>query len=189
MNDESQPSYLPWVMAALVLVVGGAKLDAARPFVARGLALAIPVVPVALAVKRVEGGDVTLERAASAVGWLTILAGEACVVGGLFRVSALDGVAPLARGALYAAGAAALVVHTLEARSQGKARFAGYVGVAAGFAVYLSSHVGKDPFASVFGAFFVGLLVGGGTGLLTGEVRLSSRRARSSRRGPSAHPT
>jgi hypothetical protein len=138
--------------------------------VARGLALAIPVVPVALAVKRMEGGDITLERAANAVGWLTILAGEACVANGLFRVSALDGVAPIARGALYAAGGAALVVHTLEARSQGSARFAGYVGVAAAFAVYLSTHVGKDPFASVFGAFFVGLLVGGGTGLLTGEV-------------------
>jgi hypothetical protein len=153
-----------------VLVVGGAKLDAARPFVARGLALAIPVVPVALGVKRIEGADVTLERAANAVGWLTILAGEACVVNGLFRFSALDSVAPIARGALYAAGGAALVVHTLEARSLGKARFAGYVGVAAGFAVYLSNHVGNDPFASVFGAFFGGLLVGGGTGLLTGEV-------------------
>jgi hypothetical protein len=169
-DDPERRSYLPWVMAVLVLVVGGAKLDAARPLVARGLALAIPVVPVALGVKRIEGADVMLERAATAVGWVTILAGEACVASGLFGVSALDAVAPIARGALYAAGGAALVVHTLEARSLGKARFAGYVGVAAAFAVYLSTHVGKDPFASVFGAFFVGLLVGGGTGLLTGEV-------------------
>src|SRR5262245_37468785 len=77
MNDapESGRSYLPWIMAALVLVVGGAKLDAARPIVARALAIAIPIVPVVMAVKRVEGADQTLERAAGAVGWLTILAG------------------------------------------------------------------------------------------------------------------
>lgn len=170
MNDDSSRSSLPWVMAALVLVVGGAKLDAARPLVAEGMALAIPVVPVALAVKRIEGGGQTLERAAGLVGWLTILAGEACVLNGFFHVAALDSVAALARAALYAAGAGALLVHTLEARSLGKARFAGYIGIAAGFAIYLSTHVGKDGFGSVFGAFFLGLLVGGGAGLLLGEL-------------------
>jgi hypothetical protein len=169
-SDDSQRSYLPWVMAALVLVVGGAKLDAARPLVARALALAIPVVPVALAVKRVEGGSATLEQAAKAVGWLTILAGEACVANGLFGVGALDGVTPFARAALYAAAVGALIVHTLEARSLGKARFAGYVGIAAGFSLYLSRHVGNDAFGAVFAAFFVGLAVGGGVGLLSGEL-------------------
>jgi hypothetical protein len=71
---------------------------------------------------------------------------------------------------LYAGGVGALLVHTLEARSLGKARYAGYIGIAAGFSVYLSQHVGSDPFAAVFGAFFVGLAVGGGVGLLTGEL-------------------
>ncbi len=170
MSDDSNRSYLPWVLAAMVLVVGGAKIDAARPLVARGLALAIPVVPVALALRRVEGGAVRLERAATAVGWLTILAAEACVASAVFQVAALDKFMPVARWTLYAAAVGALVVHTLEARSQGTARFAGYVGIAAGFGVYLSGHAGKDPFAAVFGAFFVGLLVGGGTGLLTGEL-------------------
>lgn len=171
MSDEpEQGSYLPWVMAALVLVVGGAKLDAARPLVARGLALAIPVVPVALALKRVEGGAASLEQAAKVVGWLTILAGEACVASSLFHVTALDGLMPVARIALYAAGVGALLVHTLEARSVGKARYAGYIGIAAGFSLYLSRHVGNDPFGAVFGAFFVGLAVGGGVGLLSGEL-------------------
>jgi hypothetical protein len=169
-SDEGGRSYLPWVMAALVLVVGGAKLDAARPLVARGLALAIPVVPVVLAVKRVEGGALNVERAATAVGWLTILAGEACVLGGLFHLGPIEGVVPFARIALYVAALAALVVHTLEARSQGKARFAGYVGIAAGFAIYLSNHASPDTFGAVFGALFVGLLLGGGAGLLTGEL-------------------
>jgi hypothetical protein len=169
-DDSERGSYLPWIMAALVLVVGGAKLDAARPLVARALAVAIPVVPVVLAVKRVEGGPASLEHAAKVVGWLTILAGEACVANRLFHVSALDGVAPFARGALYAAGVGALLVHTLEARSLGKARYAAYVGIAAGFSLYLSRHVGNDPFGSVFGAFFVGLAVGGGGGLLAGEL-------------------
>lgn len=170
MSDDSERSYLPWAMAALVLVVGGAKIDAARPLVGRALALAVPVVPVALGVNRVEGGSVKVERAATTVGWLTIAAGELCVINSLFGVSALDGAAPVARLALAVAGVAALVVHTLEARSQGKARFAGYVGIAVGFSFYLSNHVGNDPFASVFGALFVGLGVGGGVGLLTGEV-------------------
>ncbi|HXK16687.1 MAG TPA: hypothetical protein VNG33_02700 [Polyangiaceae bacterium] len=171
MSDDppSERSYLPWILATLVLVVGGAKLEAARPLVARVLALAIPVVPVAIAVKRVEGGGAKLERAAGYVGWLTILAGEACVVGGFFQVSALAGVTPFARVALYPAALAALGVHTLEARSLGKARFAGYLGIAGGFAWYVANHAGNDPFASVFGAFFIGML-SGGAGLLTGEL-------------------
>jgi hypothetical protein len=170
-DDPERASYLPWIMAVLVLVVGGAKLDAARPWVARGLAVAIPVVPVALAVRRVEGAAGTLERGATAVGWLTILAGEACVASGVFHVALFDHVAPFARIALYAAAVGALVVHTLEARAQGKARFAGYIGIAAGFSIYLSSHPpGKDAFGAIFGAFFVGLAVGGGAGLLIGEL-------------------
>jgi len=169
-DDSERGSYLPWIMAALVLVVGGAKLDAARPLVARGLAVAIPVVPVALAVKRVEGGPATLEQAAKVVGWVTILAGEACVASGLFHVSALEPVVPFARIALYAAGVGALLVHTLEARSVGKARYAAYLGIATGFSLYLSRHVSNDPFGAVFGAFFVGLAVGGGGGLLSGEL-------------------
>ncbi len=168
-DDSSERSYLPWILATLVLVVGGAKLEAARPLVARVLALAVPVVPVAIGVKRVEGGGTTLERAAGAVGWLTILAGEACVAGGFFRVETLTALVPSARFVLYGAAAGALVVHTLEARSLGKARFAGYIGIASGFAVYISRHVGADPFASVFGAFFVGMFVGGAE-LLTGEL-------------------
>jgi hypothetical protein len=170
MSDEGERSYLPWIMAGLVLVVGGAKLDSMRPYVGRALALAIPVVPVLMAVKRVEGGNVKLERAASAVGWLTILAGEACVAYGVFHVAALAGVANVARFALYGAAVAALAVHTLEARSQPKARYAAFIGLASVFAVYVSTHTDKDPFAAVFGAFFIALFVGGGAGLLLGEL-------------------
>jgi hypothetical protein len=170
MSDEPNRSYLPWVMAALVLLVGGAKLDAARPYIARGLAVAIPVVPVIMAIKRVEGGNLTVERAATAVGWLTIVAGEACVAGGVFHVAALSGLLPVARGLLYAAAVAALVVHTLEARTQPKARYAAFLGIACVFAVYVSTHPGRDMFGSVFGAFFVAFFVGGGTGLLAGEA-------------------
>jgi len=168
-SDESPRSYLGWVMAALVLVVGGAKLEAARPIVGRLLALAIPIVPVALGVKRVEGGAVRLERAATAVGWLTILAAEWCVLGSIFGVSRLSALAAPARVALYVALGGAVVAHLLEARSQGKARFGGYIGIAAGFGLFVSSHLDKDPFAAVFGAFFIGVLVGGAV-LLVAEL-------------------
>jgi hypothetical protein len=170
MSDEGNRSYLPWVMAALVLVVGGAKVDAARPYVARALAVAIPVVPVVMGIKRIEGGDLTVERAATAVGWLTIVAGEACVVAGPLHVAALAGLLPVARVVLYAAAVAALVVHTLEARTQPKARYAAFIGIACVFAVYVSTHAGSDTFGSVFGAFFVAFFVGGGAGLLAGEA-------------------
>jgi len=168
-DDSAERSYLPWVLATLVLVVGGAKIDAARPLVARVLALAAPVVPVAIAVKRVDGGGATLERAAGVVGWLTILAAEVCVAGGFFHVEALTGLVSSARFVVYGAVASALVVHTLEARRLGKARFAGYIGIAGGFSTYISLHSGADPFTSVFGAFFVGMFVGG-AGLLSGEL-------------------
>lgn len=156
-------------MAALVLVIGGAKLDAARPLVARAMAVAIPIVPIALGVKRVEGGSQTLERVAGAIGWVTILAAEACVAVAFFHVDALAEIMPAARVVLYVAAVAALAAHTLEAQSLGKARFAGYAGIAIGYAVFLSGHVSKDAFSSVFGAFFVGVLIGG-AGLLLGEL-------------------
>ena len=170
MSDDSERSYLPWIVAALVLVVGGAKVDAARPFVARALALAVPVVPVLMGIKRVEGGNLTLEKAATLVGWLTILAAEACVGYGFFHVAALSGVVGVARFVLYGAAVAGLVVHTLEARSQPKARFAAFIGIACMFGVWISTHTSKDPFSSVFGAFMVSLFVGGGAGLLAGEL-------------------
>jgi hypothetical protein len=169
-DDESARSSLPWIMAALVLVIGGAKLDFARPHIARLLAVAIPIVPVVMGVKRLEGGDLSVERAGSVVGWVTIVAGELCVASGFFGVSALDAVAPFARITLYGSAAGALVVHTLEARRGTKARFAAFIGMAAAFAVYLSTHTGKDVFGRVYAAFFMALLIGGGAGLLAGEL-------------------
>ncbi|HYP89039.1 MAG TPA: hypothetical protein VEQ59_12820 [Polyangiaceae bacterium] len=169
MSDDSERSYLPWVMATLVLVIGGAKLDAARPIVARFMAVAIPIVPVVLGVKRVEGGALLVERVATAVGWLTVLAAELCVLSGFFHYAPLRDAAGPARMALYVALAGALVAHTLEAKSHGKARFAGYVGIAAGFGLFISTHGDKDPFAAVFGAFFIAVLAGGAA-LLVGEV-------------------
>ena len=62
------------------------------------------------------------------------------------------------------------LVHTLEARRGTKARFAAFIGMAAAFAVYLSTHTGKDVFGRVYAAFFMALLIGGGAGLLAGEL-------------------
>lgn len=169
-DDDSSPSYLPWMMAALVLVIGGAKLEMARPLIARGLALAIPVVPVVMGVKHLEEADALLERAGTIVGWATILAGELCVAAGFFEVSALAQLAPAAQWVLYVGAAVALAVHVLQVRGGKKTRFAPLIGIASAFAVYLSTHTGKDAFASVYGAFFVALFVGGGGGLVAGEV-------------------
>lgn len=169
MSEPGERSYLPWIMAGLVLVVGGAKLEAARPIVARALALAIPAVPIAIGVKRLEHASPELERAATVVGWLTILAGEAAVAGGFFEVGVLAPALPYLRWVLYGTCLGALVINTLDARAQGKARFGAYVGIAAGFAIYLSTQHAADPFGAVFGAFFAGFLVGGGALLIVGE--------------------
>jgi hypothetical protein len=168
-SDDQPRSYLPWVMAGLVLVIGGAKLEAARPLVARVLSLAIPIVPIALGVKRVEGGARRVERSATAVGWLIVLAAELCVLSAIFHVGVLTSFSKPLELVLTAAIALSLVPHLLEAKSQGKARFAGYAGIAAGFGLFLLRHVDRDPFAAVFGAFFVGVLVGG-SALLVGEL-------------------
>lgn len=169
-EDSEQRSHLPWVMAALVLTIGGAKLDAVRPYLARVLAVAIPVVPVLMGVKRLEGTGVRLERAAAAVGWITLLAGEICIGSGFFEQAGLRAFVLPARWALYGAAVAALVVHAFEARRSGRARFAAFIGMACVFAIYLSTHTGKDAFGRVFGSFFVALFVGGGAGLLLGEA-------------------
>jgi hypothetical protein len=157
-------------MGALVIVVGGSKLDQARPHIARALSLAIPVVPVAIALKRIEGGGEALERAAGLVGWAAILVAEACVVGALFHVEIIGTALPFLRAACVAAALAGLGVLLLEARRVGRARFAVYVGLVAAFGAYLSNHVGRDDYASVFGAFFVAVFVGGGAGLFVGEL-------------------
>ena len=169
-SEPGERSYLPWIMAGLVLVVGGAKLEAARPIVARALALAIPAVPVAIGVKRLEHASPELERAATAVGWLTILAAEAAVAGGFFEVGVLAPALPYLRWVLYGTCLGALVINTLDARAQGKARFGAYVGIADVFSVYLSLQHIADPFGAVFRAFFAGFLVGGGVLLLLGEA-------------------
>jgi len=92
------------------------------------------------------------------------------VLSGIFRLSAFQPLAPFSRYVLYGAAAAALAVHTLEARSSKKPRFAAFIGMAAVFATYASTHDARDIFARVLSAFFVGLFVGGGVGLLAGEL-------------------
>lgn len=170
MNETAERSRLPWILAALVLVVGGAKLEAARPLIARALSVAVPVVPVAIAVQRVEGGGVALERSAQAVGWSAIVLAELCVAGSFLGIEWLKPLLPAAQLALCAVVLAALVVHVLEARGLGKARYAGYIGLVAGFGAFLSRSGAGDALGRVLGAFFVGLALGGGGGLLSGEL-------------------
>jgi hypothetical protein len=169
--DDSERSYLPWLMAALILVIGGAKLEFTRPYLARVLAVAIPVVPVAMGLGRLRDAAPHLERAANGVAALVVVAGEICVAGGFFGVSALSGLVRPAQYGLYAGAFAALLVHVAAVQqSSAKVRFAAFVGIASVFAVYLSSHPNRDAFAGVFGAFFVALFVGGGAGLFAGEI-------------------
>lgn len=160
-SEPTERSNLPWVMAALVIVIGGSKLDAARPWLGKGLALASPIVPMVLGLSRVEGGSIRLERAAKIVAWTTIIAGQLCVLQGFLQQTSLSPWMPGARVALYVALLAGLVVHVIEARANGNARFAGYVGIAVGFAVYSSDHPSEDPLAGFFVAFLIGVLVGG----------------------------
>lgn len=169
-DDLERPSYLPWLMGVLILVISAAKLDAARPTLATVLAVAVPVVPVVMGVYRLQGSGEDLERAALAVGGITVLAGELCVARGFFGVGALEAVLVPARFALYGAATASLAVHVLAVRRGMNRYFSAFLGIASVFAVYLSAHPGKDAFSGVFGAFFVALFVGGGVGLVAGEV-------------------
>jgi hypothetical protein len=173
MNDDGseRSSYLPWLMAALILVIGGAKLDATRPLLARVVAIAVPVVPVAMGVYRLQGADSRVERGAAVVGGVAVVAGEICVANGFFGVQALSPAVEVARYALYAAALGALVVQVAAVRRGVTERFAAFLGISAVFALAVSAQgPGKDVFGSVFGAFFVALLFGGGAGLIVGEL-------------------
>ncbi len=160
MSEGAGRSSLPWIMAALVLVVGGAKLDAARPFVARALAVAAPIVPVLIGAARMESAAPRLERAATVTSWLTILASELCVAAGFFAVDWLDGYERPLRFALAPLVLVAIVIEMLDRRRGGKSRFGAYVALSAGFAAYLSTHTHSDTFLAVFTAFIAALAAG-----------------------------
>ena len=160
---------LPWVMAALVLVIGGAKLDAARPLVGRALAVAAPIIPVVLGAARIESAAPPIERMAVVTGWLTVLIGEVCVAAGFFGVSWLAGAAAVLRWALLPLVAVAIAAEYFDRRRGGKSRFGAYVALSAGFAAYLSTHTHAAAFFAVFGAFFAALLAGAAA-LLLGEL-------------------
>ena len=119
-GDGSGRSHLPWVVAILVLVVGGAKVDAVRPLLARALAIAAPVIPILLALGRIQGARASVERAGNVVGWLSILAAEICVARGFFGVTSLDGAAGFARAALLFIAGAAVVIELVDRRQGGK---------------------------------------------------------------------
>jgi len=169
-DDLERRSYLPWLMVALILVIGGAKLDATRPLLANTLAVLGPIIPAAMGVSKLYGGNATVERAALLVGGAAVLAGEVCVVGGFFGVEALGGSLTAARRVLYAAVLAALVVDTHAVTRGMNGRFAALIGISCVFALHLSSQSGSGAFGRVFGAFFVALALGGGVGLVAGEL-------------------
>lgn len=162
--------YVPWLIAATVLIFGAAQVPTLRPQLGVALALALPVVVVSAGVFRFRGTAAPLELGALVVGGLMVIACEVCVSGGLLKSQRFEALLPLARGGLGFGFGLALLLHALAVRRHMNPRFGAWVGMAGMFAWWLSKPDGGDRFSAVFTAFFLALLFGGGVGLLAGEA-------------------
>lgn len=167
--DEAR-GYLPWMVGALVLIFGAARIDALRPHLASVIALSAPVVAVTSGVYRFRGAHRALESSALLLGGLVVIAAEVCIGGGLLGMTNLTPLLKLARPVLIAAVGVALVLHTVAVRRGLNPRFGAWIGMASAFAWYVSRYEDADRFAGVFAGFFFALAVGGGLGLLAGEA-------------------
>jgi hypothetical protein len=167
--DEAR-GYLPWMISAVVLIFGAARIEALRPHLATIMALAAPVVAATSGVYRFRGAHHALETCALVVAGLVVVAAEVCVAGAFLGMARLAPLVGVARHLLIAAVGAALALHTLAVGRGLNPRFGAWIGMAAAFAWFVSGYVGDDRFGAVFSGFFFALAVGGGLGLLAGEA-------------------
>lgn len=167
---EESRSYLPWLIAAAVLIFGTAQVTALRPQLAAALAVVLPVVAVTSGVFRFRSAARALETSALIVGGSVVVAAEVCVCGGLLQMQRFQPALPAARTVLVAGFLLALLLHTLAVRRGLNPRFGAWIGMTGAFGWLLSRYEGGDPFANVLVTGSAAVVVGGGAGLLAGEA-------------------
>jgi len=180
MSDALSRLRLPLLLASLLLLVGGSKLDSVRPLEGQIVALLIPVIAVFAGVGPFRDAHATLRNGVFALGALVLVLAEL----GPYRVVFEGSVtAPTFNIVLLLLGALllAVVFEVAAARRGLRSRLSAWFGLAIVFALYFPGHAApSNLFGSVFAAFLIALFLGGGTGLCVGEFAVRRARARAS---------
>ena len=178
MSDALSRLRLPLLLCALLLLVGGSKLDSVRPFEGQVVALLIPLIAVVSGVAPYREAHSALRNLVFALGaWVLVLAEL-----GPYRVVFEESAAApsLSTTLLLAASMVLAVVFEVAGAQRGlRSRLSAWLGLAIAFALYFPAHAAKSNlFGSVFAAFLIALFLGGGLGLCVGEFAVRRARAR-----------
>ena len=167
---------LPLLLLSLLFVIGGSRFEALRPFEAEVIALGLPIITVGAGAAPFRDAHTGLRNAVFAFGAGVVLLVEWAYYRAVFEGEvASPGWLVLALLALSAV--ASLIFEVAGARRGLRTRLTAWLGIALVFAVFFPSHVSaQNLFGSVFAAFIVSLLVGGGSGLFAGEMAVRATR-------------
>jgi hypothetical protein len=176
MSDALARLRLPLLLISLVLLSGGSRFDTVRPVEGQVLAFAVPVIAVVSGVIPFRDAHGGLRNLVFALGALVLALALVGSYGAVF-----DGAAQPASTArslmLGAAMLGAVLFEVAGAERHLRSRLSAWLGLAIVFSLFFPSHaVPKNLFGSVFGAFMVALLVGGGGGLFLGELAVRNAR-------------
>jgi hypothetical protein len=177
MSDALSRLRLPLLLISLVLLIGGSRFDTLRPVEGQILAFAIPAIAVVSGVAPFSDAHSGLRSAVFALGTLVLVFGELGAYHVVFenRVDAPTWSRLLVLGS---AMAAAVLFEVAGAQQHLRSRLSAWLGLAIVFSLFFPSHASpQNLFGSVFGAFLVALVSGGGGGLFLGEF--ATRNARS----------
>jgi len=179
MSDALSRLRLPLLLGALLLLIGGSKLDSVRPLEGQIVALLIPVIAVFSGAAPFRDARSGLRNSVFALGAVVLVLAEL----GPYRVVFADTIAaPTLSTSLLLVGAMALAVRFEVAGAQRglRSRLSAWFGLAIVFALYFPAHAasGDNLFGSVFAAFLIALFAGGGLGLCLGEFAVRRARAR-----------
>ncbi len=167
---------LPVLFALILALIGASRFEATRLVEASFIALAVPLVLLALGAKPFFGARSELRALGLAAALFVLAISELRIVAALFPSTAgwaLVG-PPLL---LWVAAALAILVEGLGARGGVRSRLASCAGIALTLGWYLPQHFrASDAFGTVLAGLLVAMLAGGGSGLLLGA--LAARWAR-----------
>ena len=176
MSDALSRLRLPLLLLSLMLLVGGSHFDTVRPVEGQILAFAIPAIAVLSGVAPFSDAHPGLRNQVFALGAGVLAFGER----GAYRVvfeARLESPGWLTIVALGVAMLIAVRFEVAGARRHLRSRLSAWFGLAIVFSLFFPGHaLLQNLFGSVFGAFMVALLLGGGSGLFLGEFAVRNAR-------------
>ncbi|HEY4158770.1 MAG TPA: hypothetical protein VGM29_11760 [Polyangiaceae bacterium] len=170
---------MPFVFAVVLTLVAAARFDGLRPVEGQYVALGLPLFTTFSGAGPFHEANTGLRRVVFALALLLAFAAELGIYSALFGGGG-GALSPAAARLVFGAcGIAAIVLQGVAAQRGFRSRLAAWLCMAAVFASYFINHVNqKDLFGSTLGALMVSLFVGGGSGLLLGELSVKLLRGR-----------